>query len=106
MSDFDFIETIQDIDLGDCPICVCAAILKPDFSGRRRIVSGKGITREQALRSCRSEAAERWFAVFRKDFPGVWGTEREMYPAAVSLQPLLLISDNQYAMVEEWNRSV
>jgi ribosomal protein S12 methylthiotransferase accessory factor len=103
MSNFDFIETIHDVGLGDCPISVVAAVLKPDSCGKRRIVSGKGTTREEALRSCLAEGVERWCAVFRENCPGVWGTERELAPATLSPRSLVLISNQQYATANEWN---
>jgi ribosomal protein S12 methylthiotransferase accessory factor len=103
----DFIEQIYDLDPGDgCPLAIVAAVLKPDPSGRRRVVSGRGVARKEALRTCLAEAAERWCAVFDETRPGVWAVEREIASDAVSPERLLLISDRQYEKADEWNRMV
>ena len=104
---FDFVEQIHDLgSQNSCPVHVVAAVLKPDFSGKRRVVSGRGVTREEALRTCLAEATERCCAIFRETIPGVWGTESEMAPAAISPESLLLISDQQYKTIDDWNCTV
>jgi thiazole/oxazole-forming peptide maturase SagD family component len=104
---FDFVEQIYNLDLQDgCPVHVAAAMLKPDFSGRKRMVSGKGTTQEEALQTCLAEATERWCAIFSENYPGVWGTATDMAPAAISPDLLLLISDRQYENADRWNCTV
>jgi ribosomal protein S12 methylthiotransferase accessory factor len=104
---FEFIDEIFSFKLDECcPFFIAAAVLEPDFSGKRRIVSGRGFNPEEALETCRAEAAERWCAIFRTSYPRVWGTEKEMSPAALPPDSLLLISDRQYDNAETWNASV
>jgi YcaO-like protein with predicted kinase domain len=104
ISRFEFVEQIQPVRLpGSCPYSVFAAVLKPDRWGRRRVVSGRGTDPDEALRNCLAEATERWCAIFDVNQPGVWGTERDMAPGAVSPESLVLISDRQYENAEKWN---
>ena len=103
----DFVEQIYDLDFADgCPFAIAAAVLKPDFSGKRRIVSGRGVTWEEALQGCLAEATERWCAVFSETQSGVWAVEREIAPSPISPKSLLLISDHQYEKADEWNRTI
>jgi ribosomal protein S12 methylthiotransferase accessory factor YcaO len=102
---FEFIEQIGAVNLpNDCPISVFAAVLKPDPWGRKRVVSGRGTSSNEALRKCLAEATERWCAVFDPTRGGIWGTEKEVAPAAISPESLLLISDQQYERADSWNR--
>jgi ribosomal protein S12 methylthiotransferase accessory factor len=103
----DFIDQIYELDgEDDCPIAIAAALLKPDKRGRRRVVSGRGLTRQEAQQSCFGEAIERWCAIFDDSCPGIWATEGGVAPAAISPEALMLISDRQYAHTAPWNRGV
>jgi ribosomal protein S12 methylthiotransferase accessory factor len=91
---------------GDCPIHVAAAVLRPDRFGRRRIVSGRGRTPEEALRSTLAEAAERASAVVRGDEPTLWSSFASIRRSAVDPRALTLFSERQYRYRVAWNRAV
>src|SRR5438552_11112509 len=51
------IERLYDVPLeGNCPFHVAAAVTKPDVAGKRRVVSGRGLTQEEARDRCMMEA--------------------------------------------------
>jgi oxazoline/thiazoline synthase len=101
------IDSLYDIDVGnDCPFKVAAAVLKPDAWGRRRVVSGRGLTIEAATLGCFFEAIERLNAVFSEDFSIVRASARELSSRAIDPRRLLQISDAQYKDKSQWNASV
>lgn len=107
VQDCDFIDRMHHLEVGDgCPFFVAAAQLVPDRWGRRRVVSGRGLTRQKAEYRCVMEAFERHSAVFSDLAPLIRATAAELGDEAVKLSQLLLISERQYEKVEDWNRSV
>ena len=88
---------------GGCPIRIAAAILTPDRWGVKRVVSGRGLTREEAASRCLSEAKERQAAIFDEARDIIRGTSADLEVSAIDPQSLLLISDQQYASAHEWN---
>ena len=101
------IERLFWVDLGqDCPFYVAAATLKPDRWGRKRVVSGRGLSREEATRNCFFESIERQSAVFKEGLAQIVATKRELAEAAVSPHQLLLISGSQYQGRNSWNATV
>lgn len=91
---------------GGCPVRIAAAILKPDRWGVKRVVSGRGLTREEAASRCRSEAIERHAAIFDEARGLLRGSPAGLGAAAIDPHSLLLISDRQYANSREWNSRV
>jgi YcaO-like protein with predicted kinase domain len=101
------VDTLVPIDAGGgCPICVTAAILKPDRWGRKRVVSGRGLTQEEAFERCMSEAAERSSAVFDPNMTIVRASAADIDGEAVEPDSLLLISGHQYQSAADWNSIV
>ena len=88
---------------GGCPIRIASAILKPDRWGVKRVVSGRGLTREVAASRCLSEAKERQAAIYDEDRDIIRATSADLEVSAIDPQSLLLISDQQYASAHEWN---
>ena len=98
------IEKILEPEVGaGCPIRIAAAILKPDRWGVKRVVSGRGLTREEAASRCQSEAKERQAAIYDEDRDITRGSPANFGVSAIDPQSLLLISDQQYASAHEWN---
>jgi len=102
-----FVEQIHDIPLEEnCPFHAAAAVLRPDFAGRRRVVSGRGTSREEARATCLAEAVERWSSIYSAERKLTSGSRAEIGPAAVAPHSLILMSDSQYGSVAAWNRTV
>jgi len=107
MADDEFIAKLIHLEAGDeCPIHVAAAILKPDSRGKRRIVSGRGISAEEAESRCIAEAIERHAAVFEPGHAVTYASLDELGTTALDPRALLLISDRQYESASHWNRTV
>jgi oxazoline/thiazoline synthase len=105
--DTEFVEKIYNLTLPmDCPFFVTAAIMKPDFTGKRRFVSGRGVTPQAARQSCLAESAERWCAIYSEAMPTVWASEDELGAAGITPHSLLMISERQFNQVDKWNREV
>lgn len=101
------IEAFLEPEVGrGCPIRIAAAILRPDRWGVKRVVSGRGLTREEAASRCESEAMERHAAIFDETRNILRGSPADLGVAAIDPQSLLLISDRQYADSNEWNSRV
>lgn len=102
-----FIEALHELEAGvGCPFHIAAAILKPDSWGRKRVTSGRGLTREEAQQRCIAEAIERHSAVFDPNIALVRASAAELGHEAVDPASLLLISKQQHSNAEEWNRGV
>lgn len=100
------IDRIFPIETGDgCPFHIAAATLRPDRWGRRRVVSGRGLTADEAKRNCLFEAAERHAALYDDARVTVRGRAREM-DNALPVSSLLLISEQQYQQRAAWNSAV
>ena len=103
----EFIAKLIHLDAGDeCPIQVAAAILKPDERGKTRLVSGRGMTAEEAEKRCIAEAAERHAAVFNASSAVTCASLDALGLSAIDPRSILLISDRQYEMAPAWNRAV
>lgn len=101
------VETFLEPEVGgDCPIRIAAAILKPDRWGVKRVVSGRGLTREEAKSRCNSEAMERHTAIFDEARGILRASPADLGVAAIDPKLLLLISDRQYENSHEWNSHV
>ncbi len=98
---------LHKLDAGyDCPIHIAAATLKPDKWGRKRVVSGKGLSEEEAISCCLFEAIERQYAIFNDSIELLHARPEDLRNEAVPLQSLLLISDDQYQKAPIWNDTV
>ncbi|MBL8906226.1 MAG: YcaO-like family protein [Rhizobiales bacterium] len=107
MADDEFIAKLMHLDAGDeCPIHVAAAILKPDSRGKRRVVSGRGISAEEAERRCIAEAIERHAAVFDPGHGPVYASLDELGTTAADPRAILLISERQFESAAQWNIAV
>jgi thiazole/oxazole-forming peptide maturase SagD family component len=101
------IDRLIPIDPGhDCPVRVAAAVLKPDPWGRRRVVSGRGWTDQEAAERTLFEAVERHSAVFDDAVPMVRATAQELGADAVDVERLLLFSKSQHGRAAAWNAMV
>ncbi|MBL8790126.1 MAG: YcaO-like family protein [Rhizobiales bacterium] len=101
------IERLHHIEVGNgCPFHIAAAVLKPDAWGRRRVVSGRGLSADEAARNCLFEAEERQGAVFSGDHPTLRGSARNLEDEAVNPSRLLQISAAQYLSRHDWNAAV
>ena len=80
------------------PLPVFAGFLRRREAVTRCIVSGRGLTRRQAVLSCLGEAAERVSAAFRGDEPLVRASFTSLGEKAVHPHLLLNFSEQQYAM--------
>jgi YcaO-like protein with predicted kinase domain len=102
-----FIEALHTLDAtNECPFHIAAAVLEPDRWGRKRVTSGRGLTKEEAQERCIAEAIERHSAVFDPDIALTRAAPAELGHEAVDPASLLLISERQYSCAEHWNRSV
>lgn len=90
----------------DCPVRIAAAILEPDKWGRRRVVSGRGVTDEEAASRCFSEAVERQSAVFDEALDVIRALPADLGDEAIEPRSLLLISNRQYLNAPAWNNRV
>ena len=103
----EFIAKLIHLDAGDeCPIQVAAAILKPDERGKTRLVSGRGVTAEEAEKRCIAEAAERHAAIFNASSAITCASLDALGLSAIDPRSILLISDRQYEMALAWNPAV
>jgi oxazoline/thiazoline synthase len=103
----DIIERFYRLDLDqDCPMHVAAATLKLDQWGVKRVVSGRGLTPENAMRRCMFEAVERHIAVYSSSLEVTYSSSSDLASAAVDPRQLLQISDEQYAQRADWNTHV
>jgi len=102
-----FVAKVVHLDAGhECPIHVAAAILNPDVRGKRRIVSGRGESAEEAERRCLAEASERHAAVFKPDHAPLYASLDELGTTAADPRAILLISEHQYQSAPQWNLTV
>ncbi|MGO4438279.1 YcaO-like family protein [Rhizobium sp. RAF56] len=90
-----------------CPFRVAAAVLKADHVGRRRIVSGRGRTREDAVYRTNMEAYERWSAVYPGQEACTFASFAELESKkAIDPRQLLLFSDRQVERANKWNARI
>ncbi|MER9432041.1 YcaO-like family protein [Mesorhizobium sp. M0408] len=89
-----------------CPFYVAAAVLTLDRTGRRRVVSGRARTRDEAISRTLMEAAERTRAIYRGDEEFTIGALSELGDVAIDPRLLVLCSDLQLAQAELWNARV
>jgi ribosomal protein S12 methylthiotransferase accessory factor len=95
------------LDAGqECPIHVAAAILNPDDRGKSRIVSGRGVSAEEAEVRCIAEAVERHAAIFQAVHGPVYASLDELGITALDPRAIILISEAQYENAPQWNRTV
>lgn len=103
----DVIERLYRLDLDhDCPVHVAAATLKPDQWGVKRVVSGRGLTPEDAIRRCTLEAIERHSAIYSSSIEVIRSSSLDLASSAIDPLQLLQISDDQYARRAVWNSLV
>ena len=88
-----------------CPLKLAAGVLDPGSDGRRRIVSGRGETIEEAKFRCRMEAIERQLAVFPEGQHSRRGSYSEIAESACDPRQLILLSESQYAARHKWNET-
>lgn len=95
------------LDAGhECPIHVAAAILKPDVTGKSRVVSGRGANAEEAEERCLAEAVERHAAIFDPDHAPIYASLDELGTTAADPRAIILISSHQYQTAAQWNATV
>lgn len=90
-----------------CPFFVAAAVLKADHVGRRRVVSGRGRTREDAVYRTIMEADERWSAIYPGHEACTFASFAELDPKeAIDPRQLLLFSNLQVEGADRWNAHI
>lgn len=81
-------------------------LLPPGRDGRKRVASGRGLTRDEARRNCAWEAAERTLAVFDAGCRVHVASLRQLSEDAIDPSGLILLSDRQYQRRAQWNDGV
>jgi thiazole/oxazole-forming peptide maturase SagD family component len=103
----DSIERIYSLDTGKgCPVHIAAAVTTPDQWGVKRVVSGRGLNPEMAMRRCIAEALERQSAIYSGSVELVRSSYLALASTAIHPPSLLQISDTQYANRLAWNAAV
>ncbi len=101
------IERFYRLDVNnECPVHIAAAVIAPDKWGKKRVVSGRGLTEQDAARRCLFEAIERQSAVYNELFEILQLSTLELGGDAVNPHLLLQISDDQYLGRTDWNNQV
>ncbi|MBZ9673121.1 YcaO-like family protein [Mesorhizobium sp. ESP7-2] len=88
-----------------CPFHVAAAVLAPDHTGRRRLVSGRARTADGAFNRTVMEGIERSSAVYTGREQVVVATFDEIQGSAIDPRDLLKYSPRQLDHAEVWNSS-